>query len=358
MNVKLIPFDEAFNSEPVGKKKIKESDYACCGLISTVDQGKKLISGYTDRADLVREDGPYIVFGDHTRIVKYIDFPFVVGADGVRLFKASDGYDSVYLYYFLKGLQLPEDGYGRHSKYLRDVLVPCPPVADQRRIATRIKDQLAEVEKARKAAEVQLEEITKLGFSIVFESLGAGKPLSCLLGDVLQEVKKGIGDKWADYPVLGATRSGIAPAKEPPGKYPFKYKPVVPGTVFYNPMRILIGSIAFLEEGGASGITSPDYVVLQGKEGVVDSRWFYYWLRSPLGEQCITSLARGAVRERMLFKRLAKGVVELPDFNVQQQASVALAGLKPMREAIKNQLQEIDLLPQKILSEAFGGVDD
>ena len=96
---------------------------------------------------------------------------------------------------------------------------------------------------------------------------------------------------------MGATRDGVAPAKELPGKHPERYKPVVPGTVFYNPMRILIGSIAFIDEGDEAGITSPDYVVLRGKEGVVESRWFYHWLRSPLGEQCISSLARGAVRE-------------------------------------------------------------
>jgi type I restriction enzyme S subunit len=47
-------------------------------------------------------------------------------------------------------------------------------------------------------------------------------------------------------------------------------------------MRILIGSVAFVDEGDEPGITSPDYVVFQGKDGKVDSRWFYYWLRSPL----------------------------------------------------------------------------
>jgi type I restriction enzyme S subunit len=58
------------------------------------------------------------------------------------------------------------------------------------------------------------------------------------LGSVLNEVKQGIGAAWAEYRVLGATRDGLAPAKEPPGKHAPKYKPAFPGTVFYNPMRI------------------------------------------------------------------------------------------------------------------------
>ena len=119
-------------------------------------------------------------------------------------------------------------------------------------------------------------------------------------------------------------------------------------------MRILIGSIAFVDDDDTPGITSPDYVALQGKKGVVDSRWFYYWLRSPLGEQCILSLARGAVRERMLFNRLADGEIELPDFTIQQKASAALAALKPMRQAIECKINDINHLPQKILAQAFG----
>ena len=170
---------------------------------------------------------------------------------------------------------------------------------------------------------------------------------------MLDEVKQGIGKNWADYPVLGATRNGLAPAKEPPGKNPERYKPVFSGTVFYNPMRILIGSIALVDDDDIPGITSPDYVALQGKEGLVDSRWFYYWLRSPLGEQCILSLARGAVRERMLFNRLAEGEIELPSFTWQKDTSKALTRLKPMRRAIKAKLNDINLLPQKILAKAF-----
>ena len=82
--------------------------------------------------------------------------------------------------------------------------------------------------------------------------------------------------------------------------------------------------------------------------------WVYHWLRSPLGEQCILSLARGAVRERMLFNRLADGEIELPDFTDQHKAAAALKELKPVRKAIRQQLREIDLLPQKILAQAFG----
>jgi type I restriction enzyme S subunit len=237
---------------------------------------------------------------------------------------------------------------------IRSIELPDISIEKQRQIAARLKAQLAEVDKAHQAAETQLRETTKLADAVVFDSIRRGKTTRHNLGEVLHEVKQGIGENWVDYPVLGATRDGLAPAKEPPGKKPQRYKPVFPGTVFYNPMLILIGSIALLDYDDTPGITSPDYVALQGKPGVVDSRWFYYWLRSPLGEQCILSLARGAVRERMLFNRLADGEIELPDFSIQQKASAALAALKPMRQAIESKINDINLLPQKILAQAFG----
>lgn len=231
--------------------------------------------------------------------------------------------------------------------------IPVLEIDAQRQIAARLKAQLAEVETARQAAQVQLREVSRLADAIVMDSVNTQPTIEYSLGDVLVEVKRGIGTSWSNYPVLGATRDGLAPAKEAPGKQAPKYKSVVPGTVFYNPMRILIGSIAFVDDDDEAGITSPDYVVLQGKPKQVDSRWFYYWLRSPLGVACINSLARGAVRERMLFNRLAEGEIELPDFSTQQRASIALKELKSLRSAIEKQLREIDLLPQKILAQAF-----
>ncbi len=212
---------------------------------------------------------------------------------------------------------------------------------------------MAEVETARQAAISQLHDVSMLADAIIVQSLNEGATDSHSLGEVLSEVKCGIGKDWQKYAVLGATREGLAPAKEPPGKHAVKYKPVLAGTVFYNPMRILIGSIAFVDEDDTPGITSPDYVVLQGREGLVDSRWFYYWLRSHLGVQCISSLARGAVRERMLFNRLAQGEITLPDYQTQQRASAVLKELNGMRIKLKQQLDEIALLPQKILSQAF-----
>lgn len=236
---------------------------------------------------------------------------------------------------------------------LQQLQVPAIPIATQHRIAVQLKAQLAAVEEARQAAQAQVQELTNLANAIIHESLAHGEAEARTLGDVLDEVKQGIGAGWGNYPVLGATRDGLALAKEPVGKNPGRYKPILTGTVFYNPMRILIGSIAMVDAGDTPGITSPDYVVLRGRESIVDSRWFYYWLRSPDGERCILSLARGAVRERMLFNRLSDGQIDLPPYPVQVAASQALAQIRPLKAKIEMQLSEIEVLPTRLLAQTF-----
>ena len=63
--------------------KIQKHYYAAEGLIPVVDQEKEFIVGYTDSTEsLISDDLPLIVFGDHTRVLKFIDFPFACGADG------------------------------------------------------------------------------------------------------------------------------------------------------------------------------------------------------------------------------------------------------------------------------------
>lgn len=232
-----------------------------------------------------------------------------------------------------------------------------PPLDEQRRIAARLKAQLTAVDDLRGATQSQLSDLTHFGNALIQQTLQSRGTERASLGDVLEEVKLGIGVDWSEYPVLGATRDGLAPAKEPVGKNPDRYKPVTVGSIFYNPMRIMIGSIAMVDDGDAPGITSPDYVVLRGRQGIVDARWFYWWLRSPDGERCITSLARGAVRERMLFNRLAEGQIDLPPYPVQLSASKVLALIRPMRATIRAQLREVTPLLSRLLSREFDDGD-
>lgn len=175
------------------------------------------------------------------------------------------------------------------------------------------------------------------------------------LGECLHEVSRGVGVDWSQYRVIGATRAGAAPAKEKVGKSPERYKLVSGGTVFYNPMRILLGSIGMVDQDDEPGITSPDYVVFKTQAGVLHSRWFYYWLRSHYGEAFIKSLARGAVRERILFRRLTTAQIDIPSWDVQLEIADKLRELARLRGLSREQLAAIERMPAALLRRAFAG---
>jgi len=120
------------------KGSIQQREYQPSGRFPVVDQGAALIAGYTDEQTVVyQQDLPLILFGDHTRVFKFLDFPFATGADGTKLLKPNREFvDAKFLYYALLELGIPSRGYNRHFKYLKEREVPCPSdKAEQRRIA-------------------------------------------------------------------------------------------------------------------------------------------------------------------------------------------------------------------------------
>jgi type I restriction enzyme S subunit len=105
-----------------GKKKIPKENYLPEGPIPCVDQSAEFIGGFTDDEDAVyAQPLPIIVFGDHTRILKFVNFPFARGADGTQIIYSNiDRISSEYLYLSLKEIDLSNYFYARHFKFLKE----------------------------------------------------------------------------------------------------------------------------------------------------------------------------------------------------------------------------------------------
>jgi len=117
--------------------RIKKSCYLSQGETPVVDQSRTPIAGYTNDRDAVYSDPlPVVVFGDHTRILKYVDFPFARGADGTQVLRVDpDTVDPRFFYYALHTVDLSSYGYARHFKYLKSESISIPPLSAQRRIS-------------------------------------------------------------------------------------------------------------------------------------------------------------------------------------------------------------------------------
>lgn len=123
--IKIINLLE--NNSEVNVGKIEKSKYQLNGKYPIVDQSVDFIIGYTDDEKLVYDGTlPIIVFGDHTTILKFIDFPFVMGADGTKILKPKPNIDVKYFYQALKELNIQPQGYRRHYSILRNEKIKVP----------------------------------------------------------------------------------------------------------------------------------------------------------------------------------------------------------------------------------------
>ena len=142
-NVKIVDgIPEGWKMEPVGRViktvprtlQIKTKDYLPDGKIPIIDQSREFIAGYTNLEDaIVLSETPVIVFGDHTRILKYIQFPFAKGADGTQLIISNtELMPEPLLYLSLLSVDLSNYHYARHFKYLKEemIIIPSQEIAD------------------------------------------------------------------------------------------------------------------------------------------------------------------------------------------------------------------------------------
>ena len=134
---------EGWIKEEIGKiikkvhrtKQIVASEYKDEGSIPIVDQSRAFVAGYTNDLEARVDFGiPIIVFGDHTRIVKLIQFPFAKGADGTQLI-ISDCLEMPQrlLYCSIMNVDLSNYHYARHFKYLKEekIMIPTVKVANE-----------------------------------------------------------------------------------------------------------------------------------------------------------------------------------------------------------------------------------
>lgn len=118
----------ALLAKVVKGKKIQRNDYLESGPIPCIDQGADFIGGYTDDDEArIVDPLPLIVFGDHTRILKFVNFPFAIGADGTQLvYPNTPKVNPEYFYFALKAIDLSNYFYARHFKFLKEESVMIP----------------------------------------------------------------------------------------------------------------------------------------------------------------------------------------------------------------------------------------
>ncbi|MDG6822905.1 restriction endonuclease subunit S [Glaesserella parasuis] len=144
-----INITKVFTQISTTGKNIATKDCLSVGKYPVIDQGAEYISGYfNDETKVIPVENKVIVFGDHTKNFKLIDFDFIVGADGVKIFQPAKDIDPDFFYYQCLSLNLPNKGYHRHFRYLKECDFIYPSFSQQQKLAkkfTALLYQVAEI---------------------------------------------------------------------------------------------------------------------------------------------------------------------------------------------------------------------
>lgn len=207
----IVGFDQAFEDVTGGNSKVKSDGFLPSGVLPIIDQGQRNIAGYTNDVTLAcRAARPSIIFGDHTKIFKFVDFPFALGADGVKVLKPDERLNPRFAFHYLSQVSLPDDaGYSRHFKFLRRISVPVPAIEEQRRIAA-ILDKADSIRRKRQEAIALTEQLLRSTFLEMFGDIPARRsPWQWGFARAHVEMSSGrsakevLADQPTEYPIYG-----------------------------------------------------------------------------------------------------------------------------------------------------------
>ena len=360
-----VPFSRALTDDTGGQRKILRRDYLRDGFLPIIDQGQTAVAGYTNDENAAYKGSlPVVLFGDHTRIFKYVDFPFTLGADGVKVLQPSSLYDPKFIYYYLSTRNIPARGYSRHFRSLKQITFPFISLSEQRRIV-EILDQADNLRRLRTEADAKADRILPSLFVRMFGDPATNpmqwpvKRISEVCNVVSGATPKterpefwGGGIPWAtpkdlseldgwslDHTARTLTEEGLASCSAA----------MVPESSVLLSSRAPIGLVAVAgvpmctNQGFKNLICGPD----------VDPWYLFGWCR--IRTTYLQSLGRGAT-----FREISKRIVEsielpMPPMQRQRRFRSRLMNLTSIHRARIQSAQRIADLFGVLLGRAFSG---
>jgi len=348
------------------KLKLKGKEFLEEGKYPIIDQGEEFIAGYTnDRTKVYDKKLPVVVFGDHTRILKFVDFSFALGADGVKILVPKDNISPKYLFYVIKNLKLKSLGYSRHYKLLKGKKIPIPfkdgkpDLKEQERIV-KILEKAEKLKERGKNANDLLDEYLKSVFNEMFYNKGFEE---VKLEDVCKTSSGGTPSRtkkeywengtipWIKSGDLNKNR--ITEVDEFITEMGLKNS----SAKYIQPETVLIAMY-----GATAGKTSVSKIKATTNQAVcalvpedkkLNKIFLLYWLRS--NYDYIISLAFGGGQPNISQQVIRSLKIPLPPVSTQQKFSDIVEQIEKMKENIQKTKQNSEELFNSLMSKAFRG---
>lgn len=377
----------AFENCTDSKKKIQQKDYLESGLWSVVDQGQSLVGGYTnDETMLYNGNLPVIIFGDHTRCVKYIDFNFAQGADGVKVLRPKPFYLPKFFFYALQNVDIPNLGYRRHFPLFDKFSIPLAPLEEQQRIVEHVESLFAKLDEAKEKAQEVVDGFDTRKAAILHKAFSGeltAKWREKSGADIDNWDTKEIGDFSFVTKLAGFEYTkNIAPNLVDYGIPLFKGKNVQKGTLVLEFESFIPKSVS--DELPRSKLTKKclltPYVGTIGNIALFDGsfeahlgsnvgkieiesdtfeEYLLYYIRSDYGYKELTKQKKATAQESISIQAIREVKVLLPTLAEQHEIVRVLDNLISKEQQIKETaeavIEQIDKMKKAILARAFRG---
>ena len=378
---KWVKLNEISDKISLNKIKIKQKDYLQEGMYPVVDQGQDLIGGYfNDENLIVPKEPPYIIFGDHTKIKKFINFKFIPGADGVKVLKAKEIIDSKFLFYSLYTIKIEDKGYARHFQLLEKELFPLPPFSTQQSIVSKIEELFSELDNGianLKTAQQQLKTYRQSVLKWAFEGKLTNK-----------NVKEGeLPEHWFLIPMKKIAKfidyRGRTPKKTNSGIPLITAKNVKMGFINDEPREYIspddyevfmtrgipkINDVLFSTEapmGNVALLHTKNKIALAQRlitfqcYDIILPAFLKYSIMNPKFQEILNKKGTGTTVKGIKAATLKELEIPVPSLKEQeiiiQEIESRLSVADKMEESINQSLQQAEALRQSILKKAFEG---
>lgn len=362
-------FEEIFEDRTKYGTKIKANEYQNSGSYLIIDQGQNEVAGYTDMEEGLFKDVPAIIFGDHTRVVKYVEEPFFIGADGVKILKSKiNDANYRYLYYALKNAKIPDTGYNRHFKWLKEVTIHYPDLTRQQKIVD-VLDKVGGIVGKKKLLLKKIDELIKSRFIEMFgdpviNPMGwSTKQLQDLVTDdctISYGIVQTGDDQEEGIPVFRPVDivnriPVLAELKKTTKDISDKYKrTILKGRELLITVRASIADTCIIGDEFAGCNVGRGIVPIRTREDEMILEFLKYQIDSKHLNDNIKTLAKGITLMQLNMQDLREVVLTVPPVEQQKIFVAFVQKTDKLKLVVQKSLDKLQLLYDSLMQNYFG----
>lgn len=356
-------------------KKTKRKEYEEVGALAIIDQGKKLIGGYTNNLDMqLKCTLPVIIFGDHTRAVKYVDFPFGAGADGIKVLSPKNEVNPKYLFYGTQYLTLrfPDKGYARHYQYIEKMDLRLPGLEEQLHIVTYIEELFSELDKSVETLQTIKKQLEVYRQAVLKEAFDLSGTESIHIKDVCKDIKVGIVIKPTQYYVSENGIRALRNANVRRGYIDDTDWVLISeeGHQLNNRSEVHTNDVLISRSGANLGMASVvsakydgynaiDIVIAVPDPTKIIPEYLAQYTNSPMGRTGVKKNERGGAQGHLNVSAYAQLPISVPkleeQMNIIKILSEKLSVCDSIEQTVDTALSQAEAMRQSILKKAFEG---